>query len=135
MGTCYAIDVEKEMLTHVREQAEKARLGNIETLVSKENKIPMDDNSLDGVVFSDVLNEASQPKTLIKEGARLLKKYGWMAIIEWMPPRGSGKPGIGPAVSKRLVQEEMREAAEALGLRTLMSRQLTHNRYIIVARK
>ena len=123
------------MLTHVREQAEKARLGNIETLVSKENKIPMDDDTLDGVVFSDVLNETRRPKTLIKEGARLLKKYGWMAIIEWMPPRDSRKPIIGPAASKRLVQEEMREATEALGLRTLMSRQLTHNRYIIVARK
>ena len=135
MGTCYAIDVQEEMLTHVKEQAEKARLGNIETVVSKENKIPMDDNTLDGVVFSDVLNEVRRPKTLIKEGTRILKQYGWMAIIEWMPPRGSGEPTIGPAASKRLVQEEMREATEALGLRTLMSRQLTHNRYIIVARK
>ena len=135
MGTCYAVDVQEEMLKHVREQADKARLGNIETLVSKENKVPLDDESLDGVVFSDVLNEASRPKTLIKEGARLLKKYGWMAIIEWLPPPGNGKPEVGPAASKRLAQEEMRTAAEALGLRTLTSRQLTHNRYIIVTRK
>ena len=133
MGTCYAIDVQEEMLKHVREQAEKARLGNIETLLSKENHVPMDDASLDGIVFGDVLNEASRPKALIKEGARLLKKYGWMAIIEWLPVEG--KPKVGPAASKRLAQEEMRAAAESLGMRTLTSRQLTHNRYIIVARK
>jgi ubiquinone/menaquinone biosynthesis C-methylase UbiE len=135
MGTCYAVDVQEEMLKHVREQAEKARLGNIETVVSKENHIPLDDEFLDGVVFADVLNEASRPKTLIKEGARLLKKYGWMAIIEWPPTEGKGKPEIGPAASKRLVQEEMRETTEALGLRTLTSRQLNHHRYILVARK
>ncbi|MCZ6539834.1 MAG: class I SAM-dependent methyltransferase [Chloroflexi bacterium] len=135
MGTCYAVDVQEEMLKHVREQADKARLGNIETLVSKENKIPMDDESLDGVVFADVLNEASRPKALIKEGARLLKKYGWMAIIEWLPPQGNGKHKVGPAASKRLAQDKTRATMEALGLRTLTSRQLTHNRYIIVARK
>jgi ubiquinone/menaquinone biosynthesis C-methylase UbiE len=133
MGTCYAVDVQEEMLKHVKEQAETAKLGNVETVVSKENRVPMDDESLDGVVFSDVLNEAARPKTLLKEGARLLKKYGWMAIIEWLPVEG--KPKVGPATSKRQSQGEIRAATEALGLRTLTSRQLTHNRYIIVARK
>ena len=108
MGTCYAVDVQKEML---------------------------DDEALDGVVLSDVLNEASRPKTLIKEAARLLKKYGWMAIIEWLPAEGKGKLAVGPAASKRLAQEDMRAAMETLGLRTLTSRQLTHHRYVIVARK
>ena len=133
LGTCYAVDVQEEMLKHVREQADNARLGNVETLVSKENQVPMDDESLDGIVFSDVLNEATRPKTLLKEGARLLKKYGWLAIIEWLPADDKSK--VGPAASKRLAQEEMRAATEALGLRTLTSRQLTHHRYIIVARK
>jgi ubiquinone/menaquinone biosynthesis C-methylase UbiE len=135
MGTCYAVDVQKKMLEHVTEQAKIARLGNVETVVSKENQVPLDDESLDGVIFSDVLNEASRPKTLIKEGARMLKKYGWMAIIEWLPADSKGKPVVGPAASTRLAQEDMRTAMEALGLRALTSRQLTHNRYIIVARK
>jgi ubiquinone/menaquinone biosynthesis C-methylase UbiE len=137
MGTCYAVDVQEEMLKHVSEEAEKARLGNIETLVSKENQVPLDDESLDGIVLADVLNEASRPKTLIKEGARLLKKYGWMAIVEWLPTaeRDKGKPRVGPAPSRRLAQEDLRKSTEALGLRTLTSRQLNHHRYIIVARK
>ena len=133
MGTCYAVDIQEKMLKHVTEQADLAKLGNVETLVSKENQVPLDDESLDGIVFSDVLNEATRPKTLIKEGSRLLKKYGWMAIIEWLPIEG--KPKVGPAASKRLSQGDMREATEALGLRTVTSRQLTHHRYIIVARK
>ena len=132
-GTCYAIDVQEEMLTHVKEQGELAKLGNIKTLVSEENKIPLEDESLDGVALSNVLNEASRPKTLIKEAARLLKKSGWISIVEWMPV--TGKATVGPAASKRLVQQEMREAVEALGFTTLTSRQLTPHRYIIVARK
>ncbi|HJP28716.1 MAG TPA: class I SAM-dependent methyltransferase [Dehalococcoidia bacterium] len=132
-GTCYAIDVQKEMLEHVKSQGESAKLGNIETVVSKENSIPLDDESLDGIALSDVLNEASRPKTLIKEAARLLKKSGWISIVEWLPIEG--KAEVGPAASKRVVQQEMREAVEALGFTTLTSRQLTPHRYIIVARK
>ena len=84
-------------------------------------------------MFSNVLNEASRPKTLIKEGHRLLKKAGWMAIVEWLPVEG--KPEVGPAASRRLDQQDLREAVEALGMTTLTSRQLTPHRYIIVARK
>ena len=132
-GTCYAIDTQKEMLEHVKTQGELAKLGNIETLVSKENEIPLDDAFLDGVVLSNVLNEVKKPKSLIKEGARLVKKAGWISIVEWLPIEG--KPEVGPAASKRLNQQELREAVEALGFTTLTSRQLTPHRYIIVARK
>ena len=132
-GTCYAIDIQQEMLKHVADQATAAKLKNVKTLVSQENKIPLDDESLDGVALSNVLNEAARPKTLIKEAARLLKKSGWMSIVEWLPVEG--KPEVGPASSKRLVQQELREAVEALGFTTLTSRQLTPHRYIIVARK
>ena len=132
-GTCYAIDVQEEMLKHVAKQATAAKLKNVKTLVSQENKIPLDDESLDGVALSNVLNEATKPKLLIKEAARLLKKSGWMSIVEWLPVEG--KAEVGPASSKRLVQQELREAVEALGFTTLTSRQLTPHRYIIVARK
>ena len=132
-GTCYAIDIQQEMLKHVADQATGAKLKNVKTLVSQENKIPLDDESLDGVALSNVLNEAARPKTLIKEAARLLKKSGWMSIVEWLPVEG--KPEVGPASSKRLVQQELRQAVEALGFTTLTSRQLTPHRYIIVARK
>jgi ubiquinone/menaquinone biosynthesis C-methylase UbiE len=132
-GTAYAIDVKEDMLKHVKKQAEAAKLGNVETLVSKENKIPLDDESLDGVALSNVLNEASKPKSLIKEAARLVKKSGWISIVEWLPIEG--KASVGPAASKRLVQQEMREAIEALGFTTTTSRQLTPHRYIIVGRK
>ena len=132
-GTCYAIDINKEMLDHVKAQGETAKLGNIETLVSKENDIPLDDASLDGVVLSNVLNEAKRPKGLIKERVRLVKKSGWISIVEWLPIQA--KAEVGPAASKRLNQQELREAVEALGFTTLTSRQLTPHRYIIVARK
>jgi ubiquinone/menaquinone biosynthesis C-methylase UbiE len=134
-GTCYAIDVQEDMLKHVKIQGEAAKLGNIETVLSKENKIPLDDESLDGVALSNVLNEASKPKTLIKEAARLIKKSGWIAIVEWLPVKDKGKAKVGPAASKRLVQQDLREAVEELGFTTLTSRQLTPHRYIIVARK
>ncbi|NQW21145.1 MAG: methyltransferase domain-containing protein [Chloroflexi bacterium] len=132
-GTCYAIDTQEEMLKYVKIQGEAAKLGNIETVLSEEYKIPLDDASLDGVALSNVLNETSRPKALIKEAARLLKKSGWISIVEWLPI--SGKSNVGPPASKRLAQQEMREIVEALGFTTLTSRQLTPHRYIIVARK
>ena len=64
LGKCISVDIQNEMLKKVKSQAKKYKLGNIETILSEENKIPIDDDSVEGVVFSDILNEA---KSLVQK--------------------------------------------------------------------
>ena len=134
LGKCISVDIQNEMLKKVKSQAKKYKLGNIQTILSEENKIPIDDDSVEGVVFSDILNEAKNIEKILKEGIRILKKSGWLCVVEWLPSEDS-KPKYGPNKSSRLKQEDLRKKLEDNGLSTITSRHLTQHKYIIVARK
>ena len=56
------------------------------------------DDILDGLVLSDTLNEATRAKSLLKESARLLKKSGWLAVVEWLP--GDQLHGVVPGITR-----------------------------------
>ena len=50
-GKLYAVDVQEGMLEKVAERAAKFRLFNVETVLSKESSIPLEDGILDGLVL------------------------------------------------------------------------------------
>jgi len=132
-GRLYAVDVQEEMLEYVRKGAERARLSNVETVVSKENTIPLEDGLLDGAVVANTLHEATKPSSLLKEVSRLLKKGGWLAVVEWSPSEELQL--VGPAAKNRIPADQVIEWATGLGLRRLMNRQLSIHHYIVVFRK
>lgn len=132
-GKLYAIDVQEEMLEYVRKGAERFRLSNVETVVSKENTIPLDAEVLDGAVIANTLHEATKPPSLMKEATRLLKKNGWLAIVEWVPSEEDQE--IGPPAKKRIKMQQVLEWAAELGLHRLSARELNVNHYIVVFKK
>ena len=132
-GKLYAVDVQQGMLDLVSKQASKMRLSNIECVLSTENSIPLEDGVADGAVLSGVLNEASRPKSLLKDVVRLLRDGGWLAVVEWTP--ADGKPEFGPPESRRLSEEKLLEMSESLGLRRLTQRHLNPHHYVLVLRK
>ncbi len=135
-GKLYAIDVQEGMLDIVKERAKASRLSNVETVLSKENTIPLDDGILDGVMMSGVLNEATKPAALLKEVHRLLRKGGWAAIIEWLPVEGKdGKPEYGPPAARRVKGEDLIEMAIEAGLRRVTHRSLDSHHYLVVLSK
>ena len=153
-GKLYAVDLQDEMLEYVRKGAERARLHNVETVVSKENTIPLDDDVLDGAVIANTLHEASKPQSLLKEVARLVKKGGWLAVVDWLPAdedgeamttkrRGAAESSaheehvqrLGPPAKIRINADQVAEWATGLGLRRISGRELNINHYIVVFRK
>ena len=80
-GKVYAVDIQQKMLDAVKDSVEKVRLGNVEPVLSKENKLPLDDDSIDGAFLAFVLQEAEKPVSLLKQVKRCLRKGGWLAIL------------------------------------------------------
>ena len=68
-GKLYAIDVQEGMLDILKTRAEKFRMKNVETVLSKESSIPLDDEIVDGAVLSGSLNEASRPRPIRRRPA------------------------------------------------------------------
>ena len=130
-GTVYALDVQQEMLDAVRESVRKVNLSNVEVMKSQERKLPLEDESLDGVLAAFVLQEASSPRTLLKEAMRCLRKSGWLVVMEW----DKREMDEGPPESQRIDIDEMQKMMEKVGFRFRERRDLNGKQYMIVARK
>ena len=130
-GKLFALDIQKEMLEATRQAVEAVHLTNVELVLSKETKLPIDDEVLDGALASFVLQEASRPSMLLKEARRCLKKSGWLIILEWQ----KREMDEGPPVSQRISEPELRAMTEKLGFRFRALRNLNGSQYMMLVRK
>lgn len=130
-GKLFALDVQKEMLDATQKALKAARLTNTELILSKETKIPVEDEVLDGAITSFVLQEASRPSVLLKEAKRCLKKSGWLIILEWH----KREMDEGPPLSQRISEDELRKMTDKLGFRFRALRNLNSSQYMMLVRK
>ena len=107
-GKVYAFDVQAEMLEALRSKAREARLMNISTMradLERERGSGLADGVVDLVLISNILFQAEDKSTLIKEAVRILRVGGELALIDWNTGWTGGPP------PERLVS---RDAAEKL---------------------
>ena len=132
-GKVYAIDPRKEMLDIVRERVATARLGNVDFVLSKRIKVPLNDEVLDGSVVSDVVTAARRPRSLLKEVHRLLRGGGWLAIIDWINANESD--GAENGGDRRLHAERVADMASEIGFTRVTLRLVGGHRYLLLLRK
>lgn len=129
-GKVYAVDVQQEMLDVVKERMERIRLTNIEVVLSKESKLPLDDDSLDGALAAFVVHEAKNPKILLTEIKRCLRRGGWLAVIEWQKIETED----GPPVGERIDEAELRALSTEIGYRSIGKHILNNDQYMLIMR-
>ena len=132
-GKVYAIDPRKEMLDIVRQRVDSARLGNVDFVLSKRIKVPLNGDVLDGAVASDVLTAARRPRSLLKEVHRLLRGGAWLAIIDWINPDKTD--GTENGDERRLPAERVADMASEIGFARVTLRLVGGQRYLLLLRK
>jgi ubiquinone/menaquinone biosynthesis C-methylase UbiE len=94
-GKVYACEVQKELLTRMRNDATAAHITNIEYLWSNIEKIggtKLADNSVDGAVISNVLFIVEDRPAFLAEVKRIVKPAGHVYFIDWT----DSFAGMGP---------------------------------------
>ena len=82
-GRIVAVDIDKDKIASLGEAVETANLSNVEAkLVDEGEKLPLDNESVDGVMLSVVLHHADDPSFILSEAWRILKRNGWLAVVE-----------------------------------------------------
>ena len=111
-GRVYAIDVQKDMLTRLANEAAKRGLKNIDTIwadVDKSGGSKLADGSMDLVLFSNVLFQLEAKETALHEARRILKPTGILAIIDWTDSFNGMGPHpnevVTPAMAKKLATD------------------------------
>jgi len=79
-GRVYALDVSTEALGRLEEKARREGLKNITRIISKGERVPLEDESIDLMLLIDVLQEIDDWNTLFEEAYRILKPNGKCSV-------------------------------------------------------
>ena len=85
----WATDITPEMLTIVREQAQKRGLANIRTAFAKAEALPLEDESVDLVTCRIAPHHFDSISAFLDQTHRVLKKGGTFALVDNVVPPGT----------------------------------------------
>lgn len=129
-GQVHALDIQQKMLDSVQRSLDAEGLTNTAVAQSKENRLPIDDNALDGALLAFVLQEAHDPDALLGEVQRCLNDNGWIAVLEWY----KRDMDYGPPVARCINPETMKAKLRDLGFQTPEHHELNADQYFMVTR-
>ena len=95
-GHVYAVDIQEDLLTRVRDAAHEQGLRNVSTVWGDFEKLggtTLKDHALDAVVLSNTLFQLENREGALAEIKRILKPGGRLLVVDWAGAYG----GMGPA--------------------------------------
>ncbi len=107
-GKVYAIDIQENVLKHLKLNTHARHHGTIDTVwgdIEKLGGTHLRAASLDVVILANVLFQIEHRSVLLEEIRRVLKSEGKLMVVDWAGSYG----GIGPA-PKHVVAEHEAEA-------------------------
>jgi ubiquinone/menaquinone biosynthesis C-methylase UbiE len=81
-GRVYAVDIQPEMLSRLRENMEKAGARNVEIILGETDDPKLPRNSLDWILIVNTYHELQQPKATLAKMREALKPSGKVAVVE-----------------------------------------------------
>lgn len=111
-GKVYAIEIQKDFLTTIKNNAKEAHLNNIECFVGnieKKGGTKLKDEIIDGVLASNIFFQVKDKEGFIEEAKRILKKGGRLLLVDWsdnLSNFGLRSDQIIPKNEARLMFEE-----------------------------
>lgn len=82
-GRVYAVDIQPEMLSRLKENMEKAGVRNVVSILGTNDDPKLPPGSLDWVLLVDVYHELQQPKATLARMRQALKPDGRVALVEY----------------------------------------------------
>jgi len=114
-GTVYAIDIQRDLLRRIKNEALSRGLRNIEIIhgdIGRLHGTKLADRCVDMALLSNVLFQLDDQHTALKEAWRIVKPKGHVAVIDW----ADSFSGLGPIKKHVLTRERALAFAHNTGL-------------------
>lgn len=130
-GRVYALDVQEDVLTRLKDEAKRLGIRNLETIwadLEKPGGSLLKDDSLDAVLLSNVLFQLSKKEAALQEAKRVLKSGGKLLVIDWAGAYG----GLGPHEAQVIPERDAEELVIGAGFHKVKSFRGGPHHYSIV---
>lgn len=133
-GKVYAVDVQKDLLERVKQEADRQGLRNIEVVwgdIERVSGSGLADGLADALIMADVLFMTKSVYTTIAEAKRILKSRGRLLVIDWSESFG----GLGPQSEDVFDKGKARQAFEGNGFVLLREFSAGDHHYGLIFQK
>jgi len=130
-GKVYAIDVQEDVLKHLRINSHEHHLISIETVwgdIEHPGGTHLRDGSLDAVVLANTFFQIEHHAGLVGEMKRVLKPDGKLLVVDWAGSFG----GMGPAAEKVVSEHSAEEFFATNGFHKVKSFKAGAHHYGII---
>lgn len=113
-GKVYALDVQKDLLARLKEQAKSRGVRNLEVLwvdLDHPGGAKLAPHSVDAVVVANLLFQSEQKEGLLREAHYVLRPGGQLLILDWSESFG----GMGPHKDHVVSEARAKELATKAG--------------------
>ncbi len=126
----YGIDVQRGMLNFLEEKIRRLRIENIEPLLSTENEIPLENDSLDLLLSVNTLHEFADKERMVLQIRRVLKQGGIAVIADFKKK----DTGFGPPSAIRVSKQQAMDLFERRSFTTRQKRELKYHYLLTFAK-
>ena len=133
-GKVYAIDVQRDLLDKIKNEANREHLNNIEIIwgnAEKTGGTKLREASVDAVIASNIFFQVENRETFAGEIARILKPKGRLFFIDWSDSFG----GIGPKAEAVVTESQAKAFFEQNGFVIERDVSVGSHHYGLVIRK
>jgi ubiquinone/menaquinone biosynthesis C-methylase UbiE len=133
-GTVYAVDIQEELLTKLKNEISNRNLDNIEVIWGDIDELygsKLQNNLVDKVLVANVLFLSDDKERLAEEAKRVLKPKGMLLLVDWTDSFG----GLGPHPSRVVPEDQGRAIFEKAGFTFVRKIQAGDHHYGIVFKK
>ncbi|MCR4306552.1 MAG: methyltransferase domain-containing protein [Candidatus Yonathbacteria bacterium] len=113
-GKVYAVEVQKDLLQKLKNEATSGGVHNIEVLwgdIEVPHGTKIKDYAVDAVIISNVLFQAEDKRGVLNEARRILCPGGSMLVVDWVDSFG----GLGPHPNEVLTQTAAKKLCNEAG--------------------
>lgn len=113
-GIVYAVDIQRDLLTRIKNLAQNTGLQNVHTVwgdVEKPEGTTLKENLVDVVIIANTLFQTEHKKNVFAEAYRIVKNEGSLVLIDWKDSFN----GLGPPAGDVMHEEDASALARDMG--------------------
>ncbi len=130
-GKVYATDLQRAMLDVLRQNAAKAGIHNVETILGSEADARLPAGQIDLIILVDVYHEFSQPRKMLQGIRAALKPDGRLVQLEYRKE----DPAVPILLDHKMSVAEARTEVEAEGFKLTQAIESLPRQHILIYTK